>query len=211
MKTISRTLRMLAASALAATVLLSQAVASPIVSISPGTQTIGVAGTATIDIIVSGLTQPADAVGGFSLALNYNNAILSGLSYTNDPDIKMGALPIDLSGGFIGGGVLYLDLFFVADPGETQASLAAAQGGSFRLATVSFTGLADGLSPLTLSDVILSNWDGTATLDGVTSQNGQVCVSSTGAPCAVPEPGSVLLVATALGALAIRRRKPRLG
>jgi hypothetical protein len=212
MKTISRTLRVLAATALAATVLLSQAVASPIVSISPVTQTIGVGGTATIDIIVSGLTQPADAVGGFSLALNYNNAILSGLSFANDPDGKMGALPLDLSGGFTGGGILYLDLFFVADALETQASLAASEGAGFRLATVSFTGLADGLSLLTLSDVVLSNWDGSATLAGVESRNGEVCVSSTGAPCAtVPEPGSILLVATALGALAIRRRKPRLG
>ncbi|HQR12103.1 MAG TPA: PEP-CTERM sorting domain-containing protein [Casimicrobiaceae bacterium] len=205
MKTISRTLHMLAALGLAAGVLMSPAMATPIVSISPVNQTIGVGGTATIDIIVSGLTDPT---GGFSLILNYNNAILSGLSFANDPDVKMGAAPLDLSAGFTGIGVLHLDLFFVADAGMTEADLAASEGSGFRLATVSFTGLADGLSPLSLADVVLSNWDGTATLDGVETRNGQVCVSSTGAPCStVPEPGSILLVATALGALAIRRRR----
>jgi len=205
MKTISRTLRVLAATALAATVLLSQAVASPVVSISPVTQTIGVGGFATIDIIVSGLTDPT---GGFSLTLNYNNTILSGDSYTNDPDGKMGALPVDLSGGFIGGGTLHLDLFFVADPTETEASLAASEGAGFRLATVTFKGLVDGLSPLTLSDVVLSNWDGTATLAGIGSLNGEVCVNSAGGPCAAaPEPGTMLLVGSALSALAIIRRR----
>ena len=53
--------------------LLSQAVASPIVSIIPATQTIAVGGTAAVDIIVSGLTDP---VGGFSFTLGFNNACL---------------------------------------------------------------------------------------------------------------------------------------
>jgi len=204
MKTISRTLRVLAATALATTVLLSQALASPIVSISPVTQTIGVGGFATIDIIVSGLTDPT---GGFALTLSFNNTILSGESFANDPGPppKMGASPLDLSGGFSGN---TLDLFFVADMTETEASLAASEGGGFTLATVTFKGLVDGLSPLTLSNVVLSTWDGglnggPATLAGVEAVNGSVCV---GGNCG-PEPGSMLLVATALGALAIRRRK----
>lgn len=206
MKTISRTLRALAVTVLAATVLVSQAMADPIVRIMPASQTIGVGGLATVDIIVSGLTDPT---GGFSLILHYDNTILSGQSYTNDPDARMGEFPLDLSGGFIGGGVLILDLFFVADPAQTEASLAALQGGSFTLATVSFMGLLDGLSLLTLSDVTLSTWDGAATLAGVTSQNGAVCVSSAGGPCAsvVPEPGTLLLLSGALGALALVRRR----
>jgi len=207
MKTFSRTLRMLAATALAATVLLSQAVASPIVSISPVTQTIGIGGFATIDIIVSGLTDPT---GGFSLTLTFNNTILFGDSFANDPGIKMGALPGDFSGGFSGG---TLDLFFIADPSETEASLAASEGAGFKLATVSFKGLVDGLSLLTLSDVVLSNWNGDSTLKGVETVNGSVCVSAAGIPCStVPEPATLLLIGSALGALAItRRRKQRLG
>ena len=95
---------------------------------------------------------------------------------------------------------------------EDQTSLALAEGASFTLATVSFTGVADGLSPLVLSNVVLSNWDGTKTLAGVESVNGSVCVGVPGVPCvAVPEPGTLLLVASGLTAFAIRRRKPRLG
>ena len=202
MKTISRTLRVLAATALATTVLLSQALASPIVSISPASQTIGVGGFATIDINVSGLTDPT---GGFGLTLTFNNTILSGESYTNDPDVKMGASPLDLSGGFSGN---TLDLFFVADPTETEASLGLSEGAGFRLATVTFKGLLDGLSPLTLSSVVLSNWNGDSTLAGVESVNGSVCVGIPGVPCTnAPEPGTLLLVASALGVLVLRRRK----
>lgn len=203
MKIISRTLRVLAATALAGTLMLSQAVAGPTVSIVPSNQTIAVGGNALIDIIVSGLTDPT---GGFQLTLHYDNTILDGQSYTNDPDGKMGADPLDLSLGFTGGGVLVLDLFFVADQSETEASLALSEGASFTLASVSFKGLMNGLSPLTLSGVVLSNWDGTQDLAGVQSENGRVCVGGN-CPLVVPEPATLLLLSGALGALAIFRRR----
>lgn len=206
MKCVNRTLRLLAVSAVALGTLLSTAPAQAItVSVSPATQTIGVGGGASIDIIVSGLTDP---VGGFSLTLAFNDTIVSGDSFTNDPDGKMGALPLDLSGGFSGGS---LDLFFVADATETEASLGASEGASFRLATVKFTGLADGLSPLTLSNVVLSNWDGTATLEGVESVNGSICVEAeVGAGCAqapVPEPGTLALFSLGMLGMGLARRR----
>jgi|KBSMisStaDraftv2_1062788.scaffolds.fasta_scaffold101063_2 hypothetical protein len=202
MKTISRTLRMLAATALSATVLLSQAVASPIVSVSPSDQTIAVGGTATVDIIVSGLTE---AVGGFQFLLSFNGVILEGSAFTNDPDSKMGAVPLDLSGGFNGAGGSPLDVFFVADMNEDEASLSASEGASFRLATIDFKGLLNGLSAVTLSDVFLSLSDGVTTMQGVEVQNGQICV---GGNCQlVPEPATLLLFGGALGGLAIIRRR----
>ena len=205
MKTISRTMRVLAATtALAANVLLSQALASPTVSISPASQDINVGDPATIDIIVSGLTDP---VGGFSFIMSFNDTKILGVVYLNDPDGKMGAKPLDLSLGFAGATAdkSPLDIFFVADETETEASLAAKQGAGFRLTSVGFVGLANGLSPLILSDVVLSNWDGTETLADVGVRNGQICV---GGNCAqAPEPATLLLLGGALGALGIIRRR----
>ena len=206
MKSIPRTLQRLALAALAATAFLSQAEAAPVVSISPATQNVGVGGNAAVDIIVSGLSA-TDPTGGFSLTLGFNNSFVSGVSFLNDPGTKMGAVPLDLSGGFSGGS---LDLFFVADVTATLASLAAAEGTSFTLATVNFMGVAAGLSPLTLSNVVLSNWNGTADLAGVTVTNGEICVGAIGATCAInpiPEPATMLLFAAGLGAVALRQRR----
>ncbi len=205
MKRFNRTLRLLAVTAAALGTLLSTAPAQAInVTISPATQTINVGDPASVDIIVSGLTEP---VGGFSLLLGFNNAFLTAGSFLNDPDGKMGALPLELSGGFSGGS---LDLFFAADAAETQASLALLQGASFRLATLSFTGLAVGLSPLTLTNLVLSNWDGSETLAGVTFQNGEICVAAIGANgCerVVPEPGTLALLSLGMLGMGLARRR----
>ena len=209
MKSIQRTIRMLAAAvALAAGTFLPQAYAAPIVSVTPASQTIGVGGNTFVDIIVSGLTQPADAVGGFSLTLGFNGTFLSGVSFVNDPGVTMGALPLDLSGGFSGSS---LDLFFSADALATQATLAASQGAGFTLARVNFTGLANGLSALILSNVVLSNWDGSADLEGVTTQNGEICVADAAAEqrCAkdVPEPTTLGLLGLGLAAVGFARKR----
>jgi hypothetical protein len=197
MNGMNRKLRGLALAALAAASLLSQA--APVVSVSPAAQTINIGDTTSVDIIVSGLTEPT---GGFSLTLGFNSSFLTDVSFFNDPGTTMGAEPLDLSGGFSGGS---LDLFFVADATETEASLAAAQGASFTLATVSFQGAANGLSPLKLSDVVLSNWNGDETLAEVGTRNGEICV---GGNCNnVPEPASMVLVGAALGAMALLRRR----
>ena len=206
MRTIHRTLQRLALAALAATAFLSQAEAAPVVSISPASQTIGIGANAAVDIIVSGLSL-TDPTGGFSLTLGFNNSFVSGVSFLNDPGTKMGLVPLDLSGGFSGAS---LDLFFVADASATLASLAAAEGTSFTLATLSFKGIAEGLSPLTLSNVVLSNWNGDSDLAGVSAVNGSICVSANGEACvinAIPEPETVLLLASGLVALALRRRR----
>lgn len=203
MNTISWPLRGLAALALAAGAWLGTAHAAPVVTIDPVTQDVAVGGNASVNIVVSNLDQPTEAIGGFSLTLSFNTTYVSGVSYVNDPGGTMGLDPLDLSLGFAGG---TLDLFFLADFFEDEASLAAAQGGSFTLATVEFFGVAPGLSPLTLSNVNLSYADGITTIPGVVARNGSICV---GGDCTnqVPEPASYALVLAALGAAGMARRR----
>jgi len=200
MNSIRRTVRMWAIATAAATAFLGQVQAAPVVTVSPATQNVGVGDPASVNILVSGLTE---AVGGFSFVLDFNESFLSFVDYTFNLGNVLGAGPTDdLSFGLIDANSL--DVFILADVSATEAELEAAQGATFVLATVNFTGLANGLSPLILSNVTLSMFDGITAIQGVTARNGEVCV---GGNCTVPEPTSMLLVATALGALVLRRRK----
>lgn len=208
MKRINRTLRLLAVAAASLGTLLSTAPAQAItVSISPATQNVAVGDPASIDIVVSGLTQPGDAVGGFYLLLAFNDTFLSGVDFDLDPDGRMGAFDgaNDFSLGFVGG---TLDLFYVANASEDQTSLAASQGASFTLARVSFLGLAPGLSPLLLGAAELSMSDGSTLIQGVEAEDGEICVVDAG-NCvrAVPEPGTLVLVSLGMLGMGLARRR----
>lgn len=198
----NRKLRGLALAALATAAVVTQAEAST-VSVSPATQNTTVGGNASIDIFLNGL-DASEAVGGFSMTVHFLNSIINGVIYFNDPDVKMGLAPLDMSLAFSGG---TLDLFFTADASETFASLQTAQGTGFKLATVNFKGAADGVSPVTLSDVVLSNWDGSADLATPTTRNGSICVGARCDSNPTPEPASMLLVAAAIGGLVTTRRR----
>jgi hypothetical protein len=206
MKRINRTLRLLAVTAVAVGTLLPTApVQAVTVSVSPVSQTIGVASPASVNIVVSGLTQ---ALGGFQFVLTFNNTILASVGQTPNPDNKMGALPLDLSGVFVAGSPF--DVFYVADAGAVEADLAAAQGAGFTLATVGFTGANPGLSALTLSGVELSNFTGGATIPGVVVENGEICVTAPGAadcPRDVPEPGTLVLLTLGMLGIGLTRRR----
>jgi hypothetical protein len=203
MQNLLSTSRSLAALALAAAGFLGVAQAAPVVSINPATQDLDVGVQTTVEIVVSGLTQPADAIGGFDITLDFDDSVLTGISYAIDPAATMG-LGDDFSFGFSGGS---LSLIYLADLLLDQNDAAAAQGASFVLAKVTFEGLANGLSPLTLSYVDLSDFDGLSLLQDA-NRDGSICV---GGNCTVPEPGTYGLAGVALLAAGwagrARRRK----
>ena len=174
--------------------------ALPLVTIEPTEQTVAVGDTVSVDIMISHL-DPSEAIGGFSLVVSFNDAVLQGASYAAGS--ALGAV-IDLGPGFGTGGSAPLELFFSSL--EDPSDLADLQGESFSLATVSFTAVATGGSALRLLDVVLANADGTSDIFPDVSP-GRVCV---GEPCdAVPEPTSLLLFGVAVVGLATRRRQVR--
>lgn len=204
MSTIRKTLRACLGAAVTASALLSQAFAGPLVYIDPASTTVPQGGADfTVGIWVSGLTEPT---GGFSGTLSWDSSLLTGASFTVDPTGGMGTALDAFNDASLGFTLGSLDLFFIADPSKNAADLTAAEmPGPFELATVTFTPSAakSGTTPLTLSNVVLSNADGNATLADTTTRNGSVCVADpAGAACGgggnVPEPASFGLAGLAL-------------
>jgi hypothetical protein len=171
----------------------ARAGAAPIVSIDPTDTLVNAGDVFSVDIVVD--NTGGGLLGGFSAILFFNDTLLQGDSFVTDPDSNF-TDGVDLSLGFIGLGTSPLDLFFFGAP-------IAGQPTSFRLATVSFTALVDGVSPLHLSGLVLSNEDGSQSITA-TAKNGQVCI---GGPCPVPEPGLLVLISTAAAVFGVRRMR----
>lgn len=196
-----------AAAALLALAIVARADAAPIVSFNPASQDATIGDTVSVDIVVSGLTE---ALGGFSLFLNFNDNVLAGTGVSFNSTAFPGGCFSLLSPcfSFGGGGSGPLDIYFVAedDPGTlttAQTPLLPA----FTLATITFDAIDNGLSQLRLADVVLSDVDGFE-IDGVQTVIGRVCV---GGNCNnnVPEPGLLALFGAGLSALVVRRRARR--
>jgi hypothetical protein len=149
-----------------------------------------------VDIIVDGLPS---AAGAFSLDLDYGN--LSFVSFLVGPGGTFGTTPADYSLGDLGGSISLVaayDFLESLDPLTEPAAFAAQNsGGPFVIAHVNFTGIAPGDFTLDLSNVAVSNWVG-----DIDDPAFNLLIGTNN----VPEPMTPLLVAAALGGLALTRK-----
>ncbi len=156
-----------------------------------------VAGTVAVDIYVSGLTAMSEIVAGFDLNILYNGVIAhaSNVAFNLAAFGGAGNTLTDVTDNL---GNLGLQLISLLD---TDAELAALQGDTVVLATLTFTGLIDGSTILSFGPN--PNFD--RNVVGRNAQTlqltyGTAClIVGRGGPCnQVPEPGTLLLLAIGL-------------
>ena len=172
--------------------------AVPIVSISPVFQAGAIGDTFTVDINISGLE--GESVGSFDLDIAFGNLILLGQSFALGTGLGGALDSLDLSAGFLGGTIDLAQVSLLS-----AANLLTLQGGgSFTLATLTFLGQANGLSPLTITQAIFADGNGNALQVGTV--NGSIQV---GDVTPVPEPGTMLLLGSGAVAAALRHRRQK--
>lgn len=175
------------------------ALAAVNVSVLPGSQTLSPGGSASVDLMISGLS--GTTLGGFFFDLQYDPTVLSASSVLFGD--KLNSVPgspqqfSDISTP----GLIHLDEVSFEDPGW----LASHQPDTFSLATLSFSGLAEGTSPLDfMSGSSLSDEEGNA-IASFQLVNGSLTVKSS---ATVPEVTTTLgLLLFAMAPLALLRRR----
>ena len=172
--------------------------AVPLVSLVPSFQSGDIGDTFSVDLVISGLEGAT--VGGFDMDIAFNSAILGNASVVFGNGLGPAITISDIAGGTI-------DLFqlsMLSLFGFNDQLLALQGGSSFTLATLTFLGQANGLSPLTITQAIFADGDGNALQVG--TANGSIQI---GDVTPVPEPGTMLLLGSGAVAAALRHRRQK--
>jgi hypothetical protein len=186
--------------ALACLSVISQSQAEITVSVNPAPQATVLGGSTFVNVAIAGLyyQNAAIGLGGFSIGLTYDPAIVhfDGLVFGNGLNLGTGADSVQFSDNSTLG-LLLVDETSLLD----SATLNAGQPSGFSLFQVGFTGLTFGTSPVNLSQVQLSD------LGGGTLTAAEILDGSIDVPDALPFGwiASVLGLVLFVGSPAFRR------
>ncbi len=169
--------------------------ADVILSISPATQTVALGSPANFNLNVSGLGN-GTALGTYDLNVAFDPALLSYSSTSFGSQLDVLGFG-DIQSATSGNGTIEVFELSLDAPGD----LLALQASSFTLATLNFSAMANGTSPLTVSLNAVGNQSGNSV--SATLMNGSVTIGSSSPvnPSPVPEPSSFYLLSTGFAAV----------
>lgn len=191
--------RLIAAVATALSLLAPLPAGAITVGFQPASPSVLVGSPTSIVLVISGLGEGvAPSLGSFDLDVGFDSSILAfnGATFGNQLDLfGLGNVSA------VTPGVGTANLFELSL--DTAADLDALQAGNFTLATLSFTALSVGNSPLSIAANAFADSLGNPL-------NADLVAGSIGSTTPVPEPSNVMLMGIGLAAVmaAIARRRP---
>lgn len=201
MKTANAMRSFVGATLLSASAAVVQAV--PMVSIDPATSFGTVGGSVFVDILWDG--DGSNYIGDWDIDLTYDDTVVkyegSSFHLGLDPFNCTLCGDEDSVAGTINLYEMSLASLVVLISNQNQ------KDNAFKLATLEFTGLTDGISPLIFGASTFGNQFG----DGFTPTlaNGRICIGNVNCTVSVPEPTTLSVFLLGLAGLVLRRRYGR--